>query len=186
LDKDRRRLRKRIPNLSINVSALAEGYSVDLVANFLKTKNIENIMVEISGEVCAKGHFPGRKGWNIGIRKPNAAKNYELQQIVSLENACMATSGDYENFFIENGVRYSHILDPLTGAPVQHQLCSASVIAPKCALADGLATTCLVLGTKLSLEWIKQFPDCSIYLIERQQDGSVKTFQSDNFPSRQQ
>jgi thiamine biosynthesis lipoprotein len=124
-------------------------------------------------------------GWNIGIRKPNPKKGVgpsDIQQIVTLQNQSMATSGDYQNFFQHEGQRFSHILDPNTGYPVQHNLCSVTVVAPSCALADGLATACLVLGSKLSLEWIKLFPGCEIYMMERSEDDSIQSFHSKNFP----
>jgi FAD:protein FMN transferase len=176
------KIRKKIPELNLNASALAKGYGVDLVGDFLNQRGIVNYMVEIGGEVRVQGRSPQNEEWHIGIRKPEFSGPTALQEVVNLKNCSMATSGDYQNFFIENNQSYNHIIDPTSGFPVQHQLCSASVIAPTCALADGLATTCLVLGTKLTLQWIKQFPQCSVYLVERQSDGSFKSYQSENFP----
>lgn len=185
LDVKNAKVKKDIPTLTINTSALAKGYGVDLIAQQLEALDLKNYMIEIGGEIHCSGAPPQREGWNIGIRKPSGGKGLstsEIHSVVTLKNQSMATSGDYQNFFTHEGKRYSHVLDPNTGRPVAHNLCSVTVIAPNCALADGLATTCLVLGTKLSLSWIKLFPDCSLYLIERQEDDTFVTYRSDNFP----
>lgn len=183
LDLDNRRIRKRRGEITINCSAIAKGYGVDLIASTLADKGIRDIMVEIGGEVRVMGKAKGRDHWNIGIRQPK--KNSDgagLHSIVPLQNQSMATSGDYHNFFRRHGKRYSHVLDPSSGQPVEHALCSVTVIAPSCALADGLATACLVLGTQTSLQWIKQFPNCEAYFIERLEDDSLKVYQTPNFP----
>ena len=185
LDFENSMVKKDIPSLTINTSALAKGYGVDLIAEQLETLQLKDYMVEIGGEVRSSGTPPQRDGWNIGIRKPGngvGTSTSDIHSIVTLKNQSMATSGDYQNFFTHEGQRYSHVLDPNTGRPVKHNLCSVTVLAPTCALADGLATTCLVLGTKLSLSWIKLFPHCSIYMIERQKDDTFVTFSSENFP----
>ena len=182
VDVVQQKIRKKIPQLSINASAIAKGYGVDLVSQVLIQKGISQFMVEIGGEVRCQGHPLDKEAWHIGIQQPDPALTNHMIGIVPLKNFALATSGDYRNFFkVENQI-YNHILDPMSGRPVQHSLCSATVLAPNCALADGLATTCLVLGTQLSLQWIKQFPNCSVLLVERQKDGSTKIFQSANFP----
>ena len=186
VDVVQQKVRKKIPQLSLNASAIAKGYGVDLVAQHLIQKGIRRFMVEIGGEVRAQGQPLDKEAWHIGIQQPDPDETNHLLGIVPLKNLSLATSGDYRNFFKVGDENYNHILDPMSGRPVQHGLCSATVIAPDCALADGLATTCLVLGTQLSLQWIKQFPNCSVLLVERQKDGRFKIFQSADFPLKAQ
>lgn len=131
--------------IAINLSAIAKGFGVDKIARYLESLNIENYLVEIGGEIRVKGMSPKDKPWRLGIEKPTLAQE-GAQQIVVLDNASIATSGDYRNYFEEDGLRYSHTIDPQSGKPVRHNIASVTVIANTAALADGYATTLNVMG----------------------------------------
>lgn len=128
--------------ISIDLSAIAKGYAVDQVKDLLIEYNINDFLIEIGGEMFAKGLKNNNK-WKVGIIHPN---KQELAKVISLKNQGMATSGDYENFFVTNNIRYSHILNPKTGYPVKTSLCSVTVVADSCMEADALATTLLAMG----------------------------------------
>lgn len=157
-------LRKKLPDLECNLSSLAKGYGVDRLAHVLDQLEITDYLVEIGGEVRARGERPGGGPWHIGIMEPE--KTGGLQRVISLENRAMATSGDYQNFFEIDGIRYSHTIDPRTGHPVRHNLASVTVVAETCMLADAWATALLVMGPvrakKLGLE-----RSLCVFLIER-------------------
>ena len=144
VDTDKSQLLKTKP-IAVNLSAIAKGFGVDKIAQYLESINIENYLVEIGGEVRVKGLSPKAKLWHLGIEKPSLAQK-GAQQIVALNKASIATSGDYRNFFEEDGVRYSHTIDPKSGKPVRHNIASVTVIAKTAALADGYATTLNVMG----------------------------------------
>ncbi len=156
--------------IKFDASAIAKGYSVDLVAEFLESKGIENYMVEIGGEVRLKGKNPKNKPWRIGIESPieSAAlsKERDLQMILSMENGAIATSGNYRQFYYKDGKKYAHTIDPRTGYPVQHNLLSVSVYAPDCMTADAYATAFMVLGLAKSLSIVNTIDSleaCFIY-----------------------
>ena len=133
--------------MDVDLSSIAKGYAVDRVAGYLAKTGFSNYMVEIGGEIKTGGNNLRGDPWKIGIRTP-AVNARSLQRVFRLSGEALATSGDYENYFIANGKRYSHIIDPRTGYPVDHQLASVSVFHPSCAYADALATGLLVMGRK--------------------------------------
>lgn len=132
-------LRKAIPGLQINVSAVAEGWAMDHLAQHLKSKGITHFLLEIGGEVLARGE------WRVGIQTP-AAPPGESAQTLLLKDRAITTSGVYRQHFSAEGKDYAHILDPLTGRSIEHKLASVSVIHSSAAQADGFATALLVLG----------------------------------------
>ncbi len=138
-------LRKTVPDLRIDLSAIAKGYAVDAIAEVLEAMGHSSYMVEIGGEVRVAGEKAPGTPWRIGIQLPDAARAV-VESIVALEHGALATSGDYRNFFRAGARRYSHTIDPRTGRPVEHSLASVSVIAPTCEEADALATALMVLG----------------------------------------
>lgn len=142
---------KKIPQLAIDLSAIAKGYGVDAVAEYLQSQGIERYLVDIGGEVRAKGKNADDKFWRIAIEKPGQALKQEVQRVIELDNKSVATSGSYRNYFEDKGVRYSHILDPKTGNPITHRLVSITVIADACMTADGLATGLGVLGPEQAM-----------------------------------
>jgi thiamine biosynthesis lipoprotein len=150
LDKENRAIKKLKP-ININLSAIAKGYGVDKVAELLTSKNIDNYLVEIGGEVRARGLNKENIPWRLGIEEPSLMQK-SVQRVVELTDQAIATSGDYRNYFEENGTRFSHTIDPTSGRPVKHNIASVSVIADNAATADALATALNVLGERAALE----------------------------------
>ncbi|VAW82164.1 FAD:protein FMN transferase [hydrothermal vent metagenome] len=138
-------IRKRLPKLYIDLSSIAKGYAVDRVAGLLQEQGIENYLVEIGGELYGKGHNERGTAWRIGIERPSA-EDRAVYTALKLDGTGLATSGNYRNFFEQDGQRYSHTLNPLTGRPVTHKLASVTVIATSAMRADALATALMVLG----------------------------------------
>ncbi|WP_297091274.1 FAD:protein FMN transferase [uncultured Draconibacterium sp.] len=175
---------KDVPEIMLNMSAIAKGYTCDLIGDLLNKKGCVNYMVDIGGEVVASGVNSKGKTWTIGIRKPieNPFKN-ELNAALRLENKAMATSGNYLNFYEENGKKYAHTIDPKSGYPVQHSLLSASVVANDCMSADAFATAFMVLGKDLGIEIARQVPGLEIYFIYADESGENQVYMSEGFSS---
>ena len=152
----------------LDASAIAKGQACDVVASLLKDKGCSNLLVDIGGEVVLQGVNDEGKPWRVGITKPiddiTGTQN-ELQEIISSTSLAMATSGNYRQFYYENGVRRSHTIDPRSGYPVNHTLLSATVIAADCMTADALATACMVLGKDSAMLMIGKADDTECYLI---------------------
>lgn len=175
---------KENPNMKLDMNALCDGYYCDLIAEFLTLKGCENYMVEIGGEVKAFGKNEKGKIWTIGINKPvedTVFINSEIQAKVELENSSLATSGNYRNFYIEDGKKFAHTIDPKTGYPVQHSLLSATVITKDGLTADGFATTFMVLGLEKSIELSEMMPEMEVYFIFSDSLGNNKTYMSEGF-----
>ena len=168
-------LSKDKPNIMLDASAIAKGFGVDVVADYLTSQGITNYMVEIGGEIRA--HGVNNKGipWRVGIDKPiddKEPEQRELQDILSISNAALATSGNYRNFYIKDGKKYAHTIDPKSGYPVQHSLLGASIIAQDCMTADAYATACMVMGLGKSMELIEKLPNTEGYFIYVDDNGS--------------
>ena len=144
-------IKKDMPDLYIDLSAIAKGYAVDVIANYLDELNINNYMVEIGGEIKTRGINPDNRIWQIGIEKPLKDQR-SVQTVITLKNTAMATSGDYRIYFEKNGIRYSHTIDPSTGKPITHKLASVTVLHPSTMTADAMATALLVLGPERGSE----------------------------------
>jgi thiamine biosynthesis lipoprotein len=138
-------IRKHAPGLHVDLSAIAKGYAVDRLAGLLETRGIANYLVEIGGELRGRGHNPAGEPWRIGIERPTAGER-SVYAVIGINNTGVATSGDYRNYFEQQGQHYSHIIDPRTGRPVTHALASVTVISPQTMRADAMATALLVLG----------------------------------------
>ncbi len=138
-------LRKDDPQLQIDLSAIAKGYAVDQVARALSATGISSFLVEVGGEVVVRGKKSNGEPWHVGIVRPTPDE-MAYDEVAAISDIAMATSGDYRNFFVVGGKRYSHTIDPQTGCPVENPMASASVIAPDCTTADALATAVMVLG----------------------------------------
>ncbi|MCB9359674.1 MAG: FAD:protein FMN transferase [Flavobacteriales bacterium] len=166
-------------NIMLDFNAIAQGYSVDVLAEFLEAKDIENYMVEVGGELRVKGKNTNNKLWRIGIDKPiENNENRDLQAIINLENTALATSGNYRKFYEKDGVKYSHTLNPKTGYPVQHTLLSATVLAKTCSMADAYATAFMVLGLEKSKEIVAANPDLRVLFIYVDEKNEFQTFAS--------
>ena len=138
-------LKKAHGGIFIDLSAIAKGYGVDQIADYLERLQLDNYLVEIGGEIRARGVNDKQVAWQIGIEQPVAGQR-GVRKIIKLENIAMATSGDYRNYFEKDGIRYSHAIDPRTGRPVTHGLASVTVLHPSTMLADAWATGLLALG----------------------------------------
>jgi thiamine biosynthesis lipoprotein len=137
---------KSIPELYVDLSSIAKGYGVDVIAQYLQSQHVKNYMVDIGGEVRTRGHNGEKKPWRIAIERPTAGVEQQAHLVIEPGEMSIATSGDYRNYFEHDGVRYSHTIDPSTGKPINHNLVSVTVISPQCMTADGLSTGLNVLG----------------------------------------
>ena len=180
---DNNKIIKSDPRIQFDFNAIAQGYAVDLIGRFLQVNGISSFLIDIGGEVLGKGNKPGGEKWKVGIEKPkdNATYGEGLQAIVNLENKALSTSGNYRKFYEENGVRYSHTIDPKTGYPVQHSLLSVSVLANDCATADAYATVFMVMGLEKSKSFITNRNDLEAYFIFTEEDGNFSTYFTDGF-----
>lgn len=171
------------PRIQFDFNAIAQGYSVDLLAKFLEEKGIQNYLIDIGGEVLGKGSKPNNEFWKVGIEKPsdNAEYGAGLKAIVKLQDKALATSGNYRKFYEEDGIRYSHTIDPKTGYPVQHSLLSVSVLANDCGTADAYATACMVSGLEKSKEMINSIPGMEAYYIYSDENGNLQTYFTEGF-----
>ncbi len=158
---------RRVKNV-LDASAIAKGQACDVVAQLLKENGSENYLVDIGGEVVLHGVNDQGEPWRVGITKPvddPTGEKSEIQEVIASTDLCMATSGNYRQFYYENGLRRSHTIDPRTGYPVNHNLLSATVIAPSCMRADALATACMVLGVDSAMMLVESLPQTECYLI---------------------
>ncbi|PWW16141.1 MULTISPECIES: FAD:protein FMN transferase [Pseudidiomarina] len=162
-------LRKAKPEIYIDLSTIAKGYGVDRVAVLLEQMEITNYLVEIGGEMRTRGTKPGNQPWRIAIEKPVTSER-SVQRVIEPGDAGIATSGDYRNYYEEDGVRYSHIIDPRTGYPIQHNLVSVTVVAPTSMDADAYATALTVMGPEQALAFAEQ-KGLAVLLISREAEG---------------
>jgi thiamine biosynthesis lipoprotein len=172
-------LLKTDSHVTLDVNALAQGYSVDVVVNYLERRKIKNYMVEIGGEVRARGKNEQGDYWRIGIDKPVDGNNIpgtELQSIVKLNGRSLATSGNYRKFYEKNGIKYVHTINPKTGYPVISNLLSATVVARDCMTADAYATAFMVMGTDLSIRFLNENRFLDAYLIYSDEKGNFKVY----------
>jgi thiamine biosynthesis lipoprotein len=166
-------IRKDKPDLTIDLSAIAKGFAVDIIADYLDKLYINNYMVEIGGEIKAKGFSPDNKSWHIGIEKPLSDQR-TVQSIVALNDTGMATSGGYRNYFEENGIRYSHTINPGTGKPITHNLASVTVLHPSTMTADAMATALLVLGSERGFELALKENLAALFIIREKDNFTEK------------
>ncbi|MCI4443816.1 MAG: FAD:protein FMN transferase [Lentimicrobium sp.] len=176
---------KKDPRVALDFNAFAQGYSVDVVSDFLTSKKINSYIVEIGGEVYAKGRKPDGKNWTIGIEKPidNKETGNPLKAIVKLENMAIATSGNYRRFNIEDGVKYAHHIDPKTGYPTKNNLLSASIFAKECISSDANATGVLVLGLEKAKVFLQKHPELQAYLIYSDENGNYQVYETSGIKS---
>ncbi|MFT5351167.1 MAG: thiamine biosynthesis lipoprotein [Planctomycetota bacterium] len=167
-------LQKRRADIYIDLSGIAKGYAVDKIAEYLEQQNIDNYMVEIGGEIRAKGVNKVAFAWRIGIEKPEVEKR-GVQRVIKLDNIAMATSGDYRNYFEEDGKRYSHTIDPHSGFPITHDLASVTVLHKFTAWADALATAFLVMGKDAAYE-IAEKENLAVLFLQRTETGYKETY----------
>lgn len=166
------KLIKEQSQIQLDFNAIAQGYSVDVLADFLEEKGVKNYMVEIGGELRCKGVNAKGNYWNIGIDKPleNTEKR-EMQTVVQLKNKAMATSGNYRKIYENGGKKYSHTINPKTGWPVKHQLLSATVLADDAMSADAFATVFMVIGKDAAIEFLEKHKELNLQVYFIYQDN---------------
>ena len=156
-------------NLYVDLSTIAKGYAVDQVAELLQAHKISNFLVEIGGEMRVSGIKASGKNWIIAIEKPETQQR-SVQEFISIGNNAVATSGDYRIYYEQDGVRYSHLINPTTGYPITHNVVSVTVVHPSSMTADGLATALIVMGKENALALAAKY-DIAVYLITKENDG---------------
>jgi FAD:protein FMN transferase len=172
------RILKKVPGVYLDVNAIAQGYTVDVICRYFDRIGIVNYLVEVGGEVRAKGKKGGSL-WRIGIDKPednNMIPGQELQAIIKLTDKSVSTSGNYRAFFVENGVKYAHTINPKTGYPAKNRLLSATIVARDCATADGIATACMVMGIDSAIDLINKNPQLGGYFVFSDDKGAFRTW----------
>lgn len=172
-------LKKEKRSVMLDFNAIAQGYSVDLIGELLGKNGIEDYLVELGGELKSSGDKNGAP-WKVGIDKPvDNREGRPLHAVVQLKNQSLATSGNYRKFYVKDGRKYSHTIDPATGFPVRHSLLSASVISPSCMHADAYATAFMVVGTEKAKK-IARENDLGVILIYAGDKGKIRTYVSEN------
>ena len=180
-----RYLVKRKAPISLDLASIAKGYSVDQVAALLRTNQIKNFLVEIGGEVFAAGFRKDGKNWKIGINRPEKNAPFDqVYKVLYLQDKGFATSGDYRNYFECEGKRFSHILDPRNGYPINNGVVSVSIVADTCTFADGLATAIMVLGHKKGLELVHSLDKTECLIVVQADDGTLTDYYSKGFISQ--
>jgi len=168
----------------IDFNAIAKGYGIDVIADFLSRKNISNYLIEIGGEIRVSGtNLIKESNWKIGIQNPNFNGETSYTNVISLKNESMATSGVYRKFKVdENGNRYAHIIDTKTGYPQKTNILSVSVIAENCMLADGYATALQAMGLNELTSFLKQNRNLKTYIIFENNQKEIETLSFNGFP----
>ena len=174
------RLIKETPEIRLDLNAIAKGYSVDLIGNILEEKGIMNYLADVGGEVLAKGQKPDGSEWKVGIERPteDSDDKRSLDAVVTLKNKALATSGNYRRYFIKDGLKYSHTIDPKTGYPVTHKLLSASVLADNTMTADAYATAFMVMGLEKAKAFVAERPELEAHFIYTNNKGQYETWTS--------
>ena len=174
-------LRRLVPGVQLNLSAIAKGYGVDRLLSLLTAEGFVDVYVEIGGDLAVRGRNPQGRPWRIGIQVPEPDSWDDVELILGLDYGAIATSGDYRNFRDQAEGRIHHILDPRTGRPARSSLASVSVYAADCMTADGIATGLFVLGTEAGLAWVEGRPGVEALFIERLPNGRFRHHQSSGF-----
>jgi thiamine biosynthesis lipoprotein len=178
------RLIKQNPNSRLDVNAIAQGYSVDVICAFLESKGIKDYLVEIGGELRARGYNPRGIYWRVGIDRPvdgNNTPGTNLQATLKLKNRALATSGDYRKFYQEGGVKFGHHIDPSTGYPARQNILSATVMSREDITSDGWGTAFMVMGLEKSKKVLEKHPELEVYFVYNDSTGNYKIFATKGF-----
>lgn len=175
---------KTDPDIQLDFSAIAKGYGVDLVGQYLLQLGLKDVLVEIGGEVRAWGQSPRGDAWRLGVNLPKEeAGLQEVFSTISLLDRAMATSGNYRNLYEVNGVKYSHTISPVSGFPERNRLLSATVLAADCMTADALATACMVLGPDRAKDFLNGIPGVDALLILSTEKGEMLSWSTKGLKS---
>lgn len=172
---------KTHPETMLDCSAIAKGYGVDVVSEYLEAQGVKNYMVEIGGEVRVRGTNPRNENWSIGITRPeddSLSVKGDIEEVLRVQDIAMATSGNYRNFYIKGGKKYAHTIDPRTGRPVQHNILSSTVLAKDCATADAYATSFMVLGLEEAQKVLEKHPELMAFFVYNDEAGNAKQWYS--------
>ncbi len=175
---------KDFDGIKLDVNAVAQGYSVDVVGSFLEENGIKNYLVEIGGEVRARGRKTNGKSWRVGIDKPyenNFTPGDDLQEILIMDDMSLATSGNYRKFYVKDGVKYSHSINPGTGYPVMDRLLSVTIVCTECILADAYATACMIMGLEESLKLVNSIEMMEAYFVYSGDSGEFQVEYTNGF-----
>ncbi|MCK9398962.1 MAG: FAD:protein FMN transferase [Bacteroidales bacterium] len=169
--------------IRFDFNAIAQGYAVDVLGNYLVSQGIKNYLIDIGGEVLGKGAKTDGQPWLVGIENPatDSLSERTINTKVKLTEKALATSGNYRKYYEENGIRYSHTIDPHTGYPVRHSLLSVSVLAGDCATADGYATAFMVMGFEKARDFVENEPAMEAFFIVSGEVGTYKTYATKGF-----
>jgi FAD:protein FMN transferase len=172
---------KKDKRVKLDFNAIAQGYAVDVLAEFIRGKGYSNFYIELGGEVYVSGLNRENKKWKIGIDTPvSTSKKRSISEVLSISNEAIATSGNYRKFYEVKGKKYAHTIDPKTGLQVTHNLLSATVIAKDCATADGFATAFMVMGKEKTIAFLKENRDLGLTVYLMYDDmGRIKSYASD-------
>ena len=174
---------KENPSIQLDFNAIAQGYTSDMIASFLESRDVKDFLVDTGGEIMARGGKPNGQPWIVGIEKP--ADNWDSEQVVqtriALRDKGLVTSGSTRKYVERNGKRYSHCIDPKTGYPVEHQLLSATVLAENSVWADALASICMVMGVEESMEIINALDGVEAYYIFVNDKNELETYATEGF-----
>jgi len=183
-----KRVVKDDPRLLLNFSAIAKGYASDVIAALLERQGVKNYLVNIGGEIVAKGINQQGRCWQTGINEPEDETGFLSAGIRAIVQLCsksgIATSGDYRNFYIKDGKKYAHTIDPTTGYPAGQNILSATIVAPDCMTADAYATAFMAMGLEAACRMAEQIPEIDYYIIYSADDGSLQTNYSKGMASR--
>ncbi len=174
-------LRKSDARMKLDASAIAKGYACDIVGEWLESQSVENYLVEIGGEIRSKGKNERNQVWTIGIDRPvddPQADTHELQAMIQISGKGMATSGNYRRFYLVDGRKVAHSIDPHSGYPAVHSLLSATVVADDCLTADALATSFMVMGLEKATGLAEKHPEWLCYFIYSDAQGQYQTWSS--------
>ena len=181
---------KDTPDFQLDFNAIAQGYSIDILLDFLKSKGHQNLYVELGGELKLSGHKQNGENWRIGVEAPNVnntTSNQSIQSVFSISDCAMATSGNYRKYFEADGTFYAHTMNPKSGIQNRHGLLSATVVSNSCALSDALATYFMVVGMQQSLSFLERNVnlDVEVYFIYADK-GVFKSFCSDGLKTQKE
>ncbi len=166
---------KRDSKATLDFSSIAKGYAVDIAADSLDDLGLEHFMLEVGGEIQVRGMSPRGDAWRLAVERPTPVSRGQIFTAIEVKDIGVATSGDYRNFFEEEGRRFSHLIDPRTGYPIEHDLVSATVVHPSTMIADAWATALMVVGTKDALRLADVY-ELAVFLISREDDQLVSSY----------
>lgn len=172
------------PGVEIDCNGIAQGYTVDVLARFLEQQGVEHYLVDVGGELRAKGHNAQRRTWTVGIEGPAPqGTEHPVQTLLPLENRAIATSGNYRRFFDQGGTRFAHTIDPLTGQALHNNIISVTVMARDCITADAFDNALILMGVNKAMAFIRKHPEYGLeaYFIYKDKAGKVRVGYSKGF-----